>query len=258
MTKSVISLYQNSYVSKAVEAMDENNVGSIVVLDSLGPCGIFTERDLLCKVLWRDRDPAATVLTEVLSPVLPAINFRETLVTGAEIMAKKRSRLMIFDGEDLVGILTTTDVVRAIASQNVDFSIDSVLTKHVLSAPSETPIDVIIDEMKERGIGSIIVSYGGGQVGIFTERDLVKRVVAPHRTLNTEVGRVASSPLITGEAESTGMEAAESMYWHGIKRLPLSVNGVVVRIVTARDVVEAFARSSQPFGASHVAWSQWN
>ena len=83
MGRGVVTVYQESNVQKAVQAMDEHNIGSVVVIDSLGPCGVFTERDLLSRVLARGRDPAATVISEVASPRFPAVGATTTLDDAA-------------------------------------------------------------------------------------------------------------------------------------------------------------------------------
>lgn len=256
MSREVVSILKNSLVSKAVNAMNDRDIGSVVVFDSTGPCGVFTERDLLCRVLGKGGEPSSIALAEVLSPAFPAIDSRETLQGAAEAMVRKKSRLMVFEGADLAGILTSTDMLRAIPDQEADFSVDGVTTKRVFSTPPETPVDVVVREMCEMKIGCVLVDHGDGKRSIFTERDLLKRVVAPRLRLDIEVGRVASSPVVTAEVGVTGREASEMMHAQGIKRLPLSVDGSIVRIVTARDVVEAFARASN--ATPHLDWAQWN
>ena len=112
MGKGAVTVYQDSNVQKAVRAMDEHNIGSVVVVDSLGPCGVFAERDLISRVLAKGRDPAATVISEVASPRFPAIGSNMTLDEAASAMMAKKSRLMVFDGADLVGVVTPTDFVK--------------------------------------------------------------------------------------------------------------------------------------------------
>lgn len=257
MGKRVVTVFQDSSVGKAVSAMAAHNIGSVVVVDNLGPCGVFTERDLLSKVLRRGMDPESTVITEVLSPAFPAIDASETLEGAAKAMVEKRSRLMVFEGPDLVGMVTPTDVVRMVREAEVDFGIEGVISKRLATALPETPVDVVVRQMDERRVGSVLVPDEAGFRGIFTERDLVRRVLAQKRRLDTLVGDLATSPLITAEYGVSGREAAGVMAAHGIKRLPLTALGSVTGIVTARDVVEAFATSKRASGP-RIDWIQWN
>ena len=67
MSEHVLTVYSHSNVRKAIEVMAENNIGSVVVIDSSGPRGVFTERDLLSKVLAKGKNlhhqGAVTVLS---------------------------------------------------------------------------------------------------------------------------------------------------------------------------------------------------
>lgn len=133
MGKRVITAYQDTNVGRAIRVMDEHNIGSVVVLDSLGPCGAFTERDLLSRVLARGKDPEATVLAEVTSPKYPSISPPTSLEDTALAMITKKSRLMVIDGADLVGIVTPTDLVKVLKNVEKDFSILRVISTHTVA-----------------------------------------------------------------------------------------------------------------------------
>lgn len=253
----MVTVLQDSKVEKAIRAMDEHNIGSVVVLDSLGPCGVFTERELVSRVLARGMDPDSTVISEVASPRFPSIASNLTLEETAAAMIEKKSRLMVFEGAELVGMVTPTDLVRVLKWVEKDFSILKVISTRLVTVLPETPVDVVVRTMDERKVGSVLIIEDGRWTGIFTERDLVKRILAPKRKANTPVKAVASSPLITAEPGVFGREVAGIMSIHGFKRLPLALDGEGVGIITARDVVEAFAMASRPH-APRVDWVQWN
>ena len=257
MGKGVVTVLQDSKVEKAIRAMDEHNIGSVVVLDSLGPCGVFTERDLITRVLAKGREPDATLISEVASPKFPSIPSSLTLEETATAMVEKKSRLMVFEGAELVGMVTPTDLVRVLRGVEKDFSILKVISTHLLTVPPETTVDVVVRVMAEKKVGSVMVSEEGKWTGIFTERDLVKRVLAPRRRLDTHLADVATRPLISAEPGVFGREVAGIMAMHGFKRLPLALDGEGVGIVTARDIVEAYAMASKP-REPRVDWVQWN
>lgn len=257
MGRGAITVGLESVVEKAVRVMDENNIGSVVVTDNLGPCGVFTERDLLSRVLAKDKDPRLTVISEVASPKFPSIEASLTLEESARAMIVRKSRLMVFEGADLVGMVTPTDLVKALKGVEKDFSILKVISTKVEAVMPETPVDVVVKQMYEKKIGSVLVSEDGRWTGIFTERDLLKRILAKRSRLDIPVGEVASKPLLTAEPGIFGREAAGVMALHKFKRLPLSLDGEGVGIVTARDVVEAYASANTPH-APRVDWVQWN
>ena len=257
MGKGVVTVMNDVSVEKAVGAMDEHNIGSVVILDNMGPCGVFTERDLLTRVLARGKDPASSTIGEVASPKFPSISSSETLEDAAAAMINRKSRLMVFEGSDLIGIVTPTDVVRVLRGASDEFSILKVISTKVVTVLPETPMDVVVKLMDEMKIGSVLLSEDGQWNAIFTERDLLKRILAPRRKLDTPVKDVASKPLVTAEPSVLGREAAGLMSLHGFKRLPLTLKGEGIGIVTARDLVEAYATSNKPL-APRVNWTQWN
>lgn len=257
MGKGVVTIQQDLNVQNAIKAMDEHNIGSVVVLDSLGPCGVFTERDLVSRILAKGRSPETTVISEVASPRFPSIKSTDTVEEVARAMIEKKSRLMVFEGANLAGMVTPTDLVRVIKGIEIDFSILKVISTHIVAVIPETPVHEVVRMMDERKVGSVLVTEDGRWTGIFTERDLLKRVLAPRRKLDMPVREVATSPLITAEPGVFGREVAGIMSLHGFKRLPLALDGEGVGVITARDVVEAYAMANKP-NEPRVDWVQWN
>ncbi|MEM3118039.1 MAG: CBS domain-containing protein [Nitrososphaerales archaeon] len=120
---------------------------------------------------------------------------------------------------------------------------------------TEAPIDTIerglsvafaAKVMKERARGSLIVTDGGNPVGIITERDLVRRVIAEDRSPSgTKVGDIMSEPLISVGPEATVQSAANVMYKNGIRRLPVIENYRLLGIVTATDLARSLEREGE-------------
>jgi CBS domain-containing protein len=93
------------------------------------------------------------------------------------------------------------------------------------------------DAMVTNNIGSIVVSDRGSYVGIVTERDLVKKVIAAGKDpKGVSLGEVMSSPLVTIETKSGLGEATSLMLQHNIRRLAAVDRGKVVGIFTQRDL----------------------
>ena len=241
MSRNVLTVDAHSNVNKTIDLMAEHNVGSVVILDSGGPKGIFTERDLLSKVLTRGKRPDTTLIREVVSPLFADVGPSESLEQAAKKMVSKKSRLMVFEGKDLTGIVTATDLVRIIHGLGQTFDISKVVTKKVVAVGHDTTVEWTVQEMDAKRIGSVIVNKEGKPWGIFTERDLLVKILAPRMRMGTPVGAVATSPLTTAPLGIDGKDAAGIMVSDRIKRLPLTEGENIRGIVTARDLVEAFA-----------------
>ncbi len=245
MSGNVLTVYSHSNVRKAIEVMAQNNIGSVVVVDSAGPRGVFTERDLLSKVLAKGRNRDSTLLMEVHSPLFVSIEPDATLMEAARTMMRRKSRLMVFEGADLKGIVTATDILRRIQGINGPLNLEGVVTREVVTELPETPLTTVVQDMDTKRIGSVLVGEEGKRpYGIFTERDLLVKVLLKKLRLEYLVGELVSVPLVTARLGIDGIEAAGVMIARHVKRLPLTVGDDIVGIVTARDIVDAFASSN--------------
>ncbi|MEM3103514.1 MAG: CBS domain-containing protein, partial [Candidatus Nitrosocaldus sp.] len=131
----------------------------------------------------------------------------------------------------------------------------SMLMKRVTEIMSEGPVDVVekglnvfyaANVMKERARGSLVVVDDGKPVGIVTERDIVRRVVAEGRSPSaTKVGDIMSAPLISVGPEATVAAAVRVMYENGIRRLPVVENDRVVGMLTVTDLARAMYRERE-------------
>lgn len=97
----------------------------------------------------------------------------------------------------------------------------------------------IADAMDQHSVGSVLVLDDAGQLlGIVTDRDLVRRVVAagrdPEKTLAREV--MTSDP-VTGSRGELLPSLVEKLRLHGIRRLPLLEDGRVTSVVSLDDFV---------------------
>jgi CBS domain-containing protein len=240
MTKGPLTVYFDSTVRKAIAVMAENNIGSVVVVDNSGPLGIFTERDLLSKVLASEKPLEYQMIEEVMSRSLVEIQPDQTFEPAVKMMNAKKDRLVAFEDEELIGIVTATDLVRAMYKLSKNFDISNFITKNVAMVHANTDVDLVIQKMDETRIGSIVVGRDTEILGIFTERDLLKKVLAPKSNLSAPIVDFVSKPLITANFGIGGWEASQLMVKNNIKRLPVLKDGKLAGIITARDLVQAF------------------
>jgi CBS domain-containing protein len=146
-----------------------------------------------------------------------------------------------------VGIITAADLIRCLPetpkTMHAWFEVDYFMSKDVITADEETPVDEVAKIMGEKSIGSVIITSNGEPMGIFTERDLLTKFLAEDQSLKIEVGKTCSSPLITAPLGISIHDAAAIMTSKHIKRLPITKEGKMVGILSARDLVEAYARA---------------
>ncbi len=243
MSKKLVTAYSHSNVSNAIKLMVDYNIGSIIVKDNEGPLGVFTERNLLSDVLARGRRIEEPILTEVMTPTLNFLNPSATLVDTAKLMAEKKGRLLVSNGGPM-GIVTATDIVREIQKEGKRFDFTGSYSRGLWEVPPRARIEEVVRLMTEKRVGSVIVSEGRFSRGIFTERDLLRSVLSLDFRMDEQVEKFATHHLVTAKEGIDGLEAAKIMASQRIKRLPLTRDDELCGIVTARDLVEAFASSN--------------
>ena len=246
MSRKLVTIESHSNVSKAVKLMVDYNIGSIIVMDTTGPTGIFTERDLLRNVLDAGRKMEEPILKEVMTPSLNALDSDSTVVDAARLMSEKKGRLVVLKDGNPVGIITATDIVREIQREGCHFDFTGSYTRGVWEVPPSAKVAEVVHLMARERIGSVIVSKGMYPRGIFTERDLLQSVLTLEFRMGERVENFATHHIVTASEDISGHQAADIMTRYRIKRLPL-VRGeeVISGIVTARDLVQAFAESAK-------------
>jgi len=116
------SMKATATVQEAAEFMASRNVGAVCVVDDSGKLlGVFSERDVLRRVVIQHRDPASVRVGEVTSDLRAVIRCDETPHQALERMELIGTRhLPVVDGERWVGMLSMRDLMRVELSEQGD------------------------------------------------------------------------------------------------------------------------------------------
>lgn len=116
------SMRASASVQEAAEFMAAKNVGAVCVVDDAGKLlGVFSERDVLRRVLIQHRDPATVKVGDVTSDLRAVIRCDETPHQALERMELIGTRhLPVVDGERWVGMLSMRDLMRVELSEQGD------------------------------------------------------------------------------------------------------------------------------------------
>jgi CBS domain-containing protein len=243
MTRQIVTTAPEASMEEAAKTMGQQHIGSLIVTKYGTPVGIVTERDLLTKVLATDKDPAKETVEAAMSYPLVKISAAAKIKEAAQMMITRKGRLAVFDAGELVGVITASDLIRSLPEvPETAVNVDDFMTRQVVTADEKTPVIDVAKIMGKERVGSVVISRGGEPFGIFTERDLLTEFLAKDKTLHSEVGQAASSPIVTIPQGTSVHVAAAAMAMKHIKRLPVAALDKLVGIITARDLVEAYAR----------------
>jgi len=116
MTKPVITTKTDSSVNEAAELMSGKNIGSVVVVRGKKPIGIVTERDIVGRVVAKGVDASKVLMKEIMSKPLTTVRSDMSLIDAIRVMQKKKiRRLLVTENDELIGIVTQRDLLRALA-----------------------------------------------------------------------------------------------------------------------------------------------
>jgi CBS domain-containing protein len=115
MTKNVLSVEENTSVKEAVAIMAKRNVGALIVQTPKPTFGIFTQGDLLARVVAEGKDPEKTKVRDVMTESVQCAQIEDSVDDLTRIMYEENVRyLPVMDGRKLTGIISTTDLFKVI------------------------------------------------------------------------------------------------------------------------------------------------
>lgn len=127
-SRSVVTAERAESVLDATRRMNEHSIGSLIVTDRGQLCGIFTERDVLRRVVVAQRSPAETLVGDVMTTEIACCSLDTSVDEVRSIMKKQRVRHMPVVGNDgqLQGLVSIGDL-------NAHLANDREVTIHFLN-----------------------------------------------------------------------------------------------------------------------------
>jgi CBS domain-containing protein len=119
----------------------------------------------------------------------------------------------------------------------VSLKVEDVMVRDVITIDEDSTVKEAAEVMNKFEIGCLIAVRKGKAMGILTERDLLKRVVAEARDAKKEkVKNIMTSPLVVVEPRMNLEDAARLMFQMKIKKLPVIDGKRLVGLVSLTDI----------------------
>ncbi len=108
----------------------------------------------------------------------------------------------------------------------------------IIKVDRDVLVKTAAEMMRDNGIGSIFITSGEEIIGILTDTDLVRRVVAAGADpLTTTVEKIMSAPIASIEGNATLLDANDLMAKQHIRHLGITKDGEMVGMISVRDLV---------------------
>jgi len=219
--------------------MAERQCSSILIMRDGEPVGIWTERDALA-VDFSDHSATRVAIREVMSSPVACIHAGTELGEAAmRFRSENRRHFLVIDAQgNPEGVLSQTDVA---LNQGMEAYLR---LREVGAAMRSTPLvleaDVLLSavarRMREMERDAAVIRFAEGDLGIVTERDLV-RFIANHPG-DTPIGTLASRPLLTVSVDDMLIHARDLLMDHKVRHLAvLDDEGRVTGLLGFRDML---------------------
>ena len=241
MSANVVTAHVDDTVFSAARKMSENNVSCVVVLDAARVTGMLTEKDVLRGVARRDVDFRRLRVSDRMSSPVEVIGPATSVVEAGEIMeAKGIKRLPVVENEQLIGLVTQTDITRGMVSLTPLRSVCAIMTRTVATVHADATVSEAAQVMASKGISCVLAIHRCDVAGVLTEKDLLKRVVALHKHPDeTRVADVMSFPITAVGPDYSVLSASKKMETMHLHRLVIMDGKTVCGIVTQTDLLRA-------------------
>ena len=107
-----------SFIFDGLKLMAEKNIGALLVVDSNELVGIFSERDYARKVVLEGKSSRKMIIGEIMTEKVFCVRPDQSIQECMELMTEKHIRhLPVLENEELVGVISIGDVVKAVISE---------------------------------------------------------------------------------------------------------------------------------------------
>jgi len=238
MTRDVLTICPDESVAVAAKIMAENKISCIVVVDNDSVTGVLSETDFLKNGTAGKKDFSSMKVKEVMSASVSTVSSKISILEAGKLaLVKQAKRLPVVDEKRLVGIVTQTDLIGALTSYDMWGDVSDIMNCDVAVVQTETSVTEAMDIMAKRNISCVVVMQGDEVVGVFTERDFVKRIIVPREDpRSTRIGKVMSCPVKSIPPSYSVFSAGRMIEKLDIRRLVVMENNQLCGIITQTDV----------------------
>lgn len=120
---AVFTTTRRTNVRDAVRAMNQKGVGCLLVMENNQLCGVFTERDVMSRVVDAGRAPALTLVGDVMSRQVITVNPTTPVSEAMNLMTRYRCRHIPVEdsAQRIVGMVSIGDLLRHVSLQQEDY-----------------------------------------------------------------------------------------------------------------------------------------
>lgn len=236
MTSDLVKAPVSATIHRVMAIMVAEDVGRVIITDDEVPVGIFTEKDVLKRVIGTPIDAQRASIKDVMTTPVRAVREETRIVDAFARMFRGKYRHLLVRGRrgKIIGIVSMRRILNLAVELGQGISESRTLcdiqTAPIVSVEESTTVQAAVDLMNERGLSAVIVTADGIPTGIFTERDVLTRVATQDlERRQTPVKQVMTAPLVAMPRTTVVGDVLAEMYRRDIRNMPVqdSLNQLV-------------------------------
>ncbi|MFX0161992.1 MAG: cyclic nucleotide-binding/CBS domain-containing protein [Candidatus Hodarchaeota archaeon] len=191
------SIRSDATVAEAIKTMHDRRMQSLIVVEAGEPIGILSEREILGKVIYPEKNPSELKVSEVMSKLaetyitMPRVNVREVMsepvvVTEGEKvtevvekMSEKESGVaVVVRDEKPIGIFTERDIITNVWGKlkAEETPVEAVMTRIFVALEPEMDIMEAARQMKGKSAMYSPVVHEGKTIGVLSGGDIIRLI----------------------------------------------------------------------------------
>ena len=263
MNLDITTVRPDDTIASVMAQMAEKNIGRVIVIDKQLPVGIFTENDVLKRIVNKRLNVFKTGIKKVMtSPVRGVPEDAHIIdVLGKMYRGKFRHMLVRDPKRKMAGLVSMRRILKLAVELGRDLNeiktIGSIMSGRLVGVDEAQPIYDCVGTMAKQDITCVMVMCDEEPLGIFTERDVLRRVAVKDMDTKKEPVKTVMTPNpVIMDQSALIEEVLAEMYQRDFRNMPIrGTNGKLVGVVTMGDVLK-YARALDVDESVRKAWKE--
>ncbi len=250
MTTHLTTVPASASIFQVMETMVAEDVGRIIVTDDDIPIGIFTEKDVLKRVLNAGIDARQSAIRSVMTTPVRAVREETHIIDAFGKMYLGKFRHLLVRGRHgkIIGIVSMRRILSIAVELGQGLSetktLGEIAAATIVKLDQNATVFETVELMNEKNLTAVIVTAGGKPTGIFTERDALRRVATKELPVKTtKVQTVMTAPVITMPSSALVGDVLAEMYRRDIRNMPVKGAGGELMGLVAMPEILQYARA---------------
>jgi len=250
MTTQLTTAPVSATVFQAMEIMVAEDVGRIIIADNEVPVGIFTEKDVLKRVVGVAIDAKKVDIKSVMTAPIHAVREETHIIDAFARMFRGKYRHLLVRGRrgKIIGIVSMRRILNLAVELGQGLSetqsLGDIGAAPIISVDESSTVRQTVALMNQQGVSAVIITGAGKPIGIFTERDILKRVATKEVDPNVaKVKQVMTAPLLAMPRSALIGDVLAEMYRRDIRNMPVGGDqGELLGLVAMPEILQ-YARA---------------